>query len=100
MDTAYAGLDWASQAHEVCLLTPGRRHGESRSFAHSHAGLAAMTAWLAAKVAEPSQLAIAIEVPHGPVVEALLEAGFRVHSINPKQLDRFRDRHTVAGRQG
>ena len=33
----------------------------------------------------------------GPVVEALLERGFCVYGINPKQLDRFRDRFTVAG---
>jgi hypothetical protein len=31
------------------------------------------------------------------VVEALLERGLRVHATNPKQLDRFRDRFTVAG---
>src|SRR3954467_6747431 len=33
----------------------------------------------------------------GPVVEALLERGFCVYGINPKQVDRFRDRFTVAG---
>ena len=47
--------------------------------------------------ARAEAIAVAIEVPHGPVVEALLERGFRVHAINPKQLDRFRDRFTVAG---
>ena len=31
------------------------------------------------------------------MVEALLEHGWALFSINPKQLDRFRDRHTVAG---
>jgi transposase len=30
-------------------------------------------------------------------VELLVERGFHVFAINPKQLDRFRDRHTVAG---
>jgi hypothetical protein len=40
---------------------------------------------------------MAIEVPRGPVVEAFLEGGIAVFSINPKQLDRFRDRYTVAG---
>jgi transposase len=40
---------------------------------------------------------VAIERPHGAVVELLLQRDFAVHSINPKQLDRFRDRHTVAG---
>ena len=31
------------------------------------------------------------------VVETLLERGCHVFALNPKQLDRFRDRHTVAG---
>ena len=46
---------------------------------------------------KPDRIAVAIEVPRGPVVEALLEGGLAVFSINPKQLDRFRDRYTVAG---
>ncbi|MCY4399686.1 MAG: hypothetical protein OXE96_10150 [Gemmatimonadetes bacterium] len=34
---------------------------------------------------------MAIEIPHGPVVESLMDHGFAVYSINPKQLDRLRD---------
>ena len=58
-----------------------------------------MAAWLMATsgAAEPSQIHVAIEVPHGPVVETLIERGFKVHAINPKQMDRFRDRFTLAG---
>jgi transposase len=40
---------------------------------------------------------VAIEVPHGPVVDSLVDRGFVVHAINPKQLDRLRDRFSVAG---
>ena len=40
---------------------------------------------------------MAIEVPHGPVVDSLVDRGFIVHAINPKQLDRLRDRFSVAG---
>ncbi len=36
-------------------------------------------------------------MPHGPVVDALLDRGFAVHAINPKRLDRLRDRFSVAG---
>src|SRR6266542_2458933 len=46
---------------------------------------------------DPASIAVAIEVPRGAVVEALVERGLHVFAINPKQLDRFRDRHTVAG---
>jgi hypothetical protein len=47
--------------------------------------------------ATPEVIGVAIEMTQGPVVEALLERGFCVYGINPKQLDRFRDRFTVAG---
>ena len=58
-----------------------------------------MAAWLLAvsRAASPDQIHVAIEVPHGPVVEIVAERGFKVHTINPKQMDRFRDRFTLAG---
>jgi hypothetical protein len=40
---------------------------------------------------------IAIEVAWGAVVDTCMENDFSVFSINPKQVDRFRDRYTVAG---
>ena len=42
-------------------------------------------------------LAVAIEVPRGAIVQGLPERGFHLFAIHPKQLDRFRDRHSVAG---
>jgi transposase len=94
----FVGIDWATQSHCVCLLdTEGRRVGQ-REFAHSGAGLTDLRDWLLEKTkAAPGQIAVAIETPHGPVVEMLLEHGFVVLALNPKQLDRFRDRFTVAG---
>jgi len=95
----YAGVDWASESHHVFLTDDdGRKIGE-RVFRHGGEGLAEMAAWLMATsgAAEGPQIQIAIEVPHGPVVETLIEREFKVHAINPKQMDRFRDRFTLAG---
>jgi len=94
----FVGIDWASEKHRVCLLDgTGRCVGE-RDVPHGGAGLAELCSWLLTATGAPaSRIAVAIEVPHGPVVEALLEQGFAVYGINPKQLDRFRDRFTVAG---
>jgi transposase len=95
----YAGVDWASESHHVFLADGnGHKIGE-KIFKHSGEGLAEMAAWLlaASSAGSPSQIYIAIEVPHGPVVEALMEWGFAVHAINPRQMDRFRDRFTLAG---
>src|SRR5436305_15342025 len=69
-----------------------------RAVAHGGLGIEELCDWLIARTgAAPEVIAVAIEVTHGPVVEALLERGFCVYGINPKQLDRFRDRFTVAG---
>ena len=69
-----------------------------RVFRHGGAGLAEMADWIATTAgAEPGVTGVAIEVPHSPVVETLMERGFAVHSINPKQIDRFRDRFSPAG---
>ena len=95
----YAGVDWASENHHVRITDgEGRTIGE-KIFKHGGEGLSQMADWLMAVsgAESPSQIHIAIEVPHGPVVETLLERGFHVYAINPKQLDRFRDRYTLAG---
>jgi len=94
----FAGVDWASEKHRVCLLNASGEVVGERDVDHSGAGLSELCDWLLAKTgATPGQIAVAIETPHGPVVEALLERGFAVYAINPKQLDRFRDRFTMAG---
>jgi transposase len=94
----FVGVDWASQTHHVRLSdAKGRKVGE-KVFAHGGVGLAEMAAWIVSLTGTPAnQVFVAIEVPHGPVVESLMERGFRVHAINPKQLDRFRDRFSPAG---
>ena len=94
----FVGIDWATQSHCICLLDAEGKQVGQRDFAHGGAGLAELCDWLLEKTqAAPGQIAVAIETPHGPVVEMLLERGFAVFAINPKQLDRFRDRFTVAG---
>jgi hypothetical protein len=94
----FVGIDWASQEHVVSLYDDTGQKVGQRKFAHGGTGLTDMIAWLLkASGGEPGEIHVAIETPHGPIVEALLERGFNVYSINPKQLDRFRDRFTVAG---
>ena len=94
----YVGLDWGTEFHQACVLdASGKILRESRV---DHSGQA-ITDFLRSlnnlANGQPASIAMAIEVPRGPVVEAFLEGGFAVFSINPKQLDRFRDRHTAAG---
>jgi transposase len=94
----FVGIDWGSQRHQVCVLDCDRRRVGERAVDHDGASLAQLAAWLwTVSAGQPQRVAVAIEVPRGALVEGLLDRGFHVYAINPKQLDRFRDRHSVAG---
>lgn len=94
----FAGVDWASERHAACLLDSNGAVVAEGEFDHTGEGLGELVRWLQVHTeAEPAQVAVAIEVPHGAVVETLLAAGFAVFSINPKQSDRFRDRYSMPG---
>ncbi|MCI0356274.1 MAG: IS110 family transposase [Acidobacteria bacterium] len=93
-----AGIDTGEEAHDGCVIdAAGVRVGERR-IAHSGAGMGELVTWLTQVCdGRRDELGVALESPHGAVVDTLLESGFQAFSINPKQADRFRDRHAPAG---
>ncbi len=81
----YVGIDWATTAHQVSVLDPERHLIAERSIAHTGEALAELADWLTALVGgAPERIAVAIEVPRGAVVETLLQRGFHVFALNPK----------------
>ena len=93
----FVGVDWGSQTHQACVVDAAGKMVAERSFRHGGAGLTAMAKWLLSYASAAEEVGVAIEEPRGPVVESLMEHDFAVYSINPKQLDRFRDRLSPAG---
>ena len=94
----FVGIDWAKDNHTICVIDAEQKVLERSTIEHSGTGVGQLGDRLA-KLSEgdPGCVAVAIETPRGAVVESLVERGFAVYSLNPKQMDRFRDRHTVAG---
>ena len=79
-------------------MTRGRRILLEAAFEHSGRGLDELVlALLRLSDNDSERISVAIEVPRGAIVETLLERGIAVFSINPKQRNRFRYRHTVSG---
>ena len=94
----FVGIDWAMDAHTVCILDREGRVCERREVKHTAVALQVFVDELVARAnGAPQHVAIGIEVPRGAVVDLLVERGFAVYAINPKQLDRFRDRFTTGG---
>jgi transposase len=94
----YVGIDLAAEKHQACVVNRSGKVVGELGFEHSGAGLIDLIRSLEKLTCSmANRVGIVLETPRGPVVECVLERGYSVFSINPKQLDRFRDRHTVAG---
>lgn len=94
----FVGIDWGAETHQVCVCDAEGRVLDETRVAHTGAALRALVdRVLTFAQDDPTSVAVALEVPRGPVVDTFLERGCQVFAINPKQLDRFRDRFTVAG---
>jgi transposase len=86
-----AGIDWASEAHEVCVSEEGEVL-ERFSVAHDERGIAG----LARRLTKLGVARVAIERPDGILVERLLAAGLEVLAIHPNQVKAARARFAVA----
>ena len=86
----YVGLDWADTHHDVEVLDEAGKRVGIRRFAHSHAGLHELQAFLLGIAPEVEQLACIVETNHGLLITFLLEAGIPVYPVNPKTANQLR----------
>jgi transposase len=89
----FAGVDWASEEHAVCVLDGDGRIIEGRRFRHDERGLRA----LCNRLVELGVLLVAVERPEGLLIERLLDVGLHVIAIHPNQVAAMRPRFGAAG---
>lgn len=89
----YAGVDWASRSHAVCVVDERGEPVERFGVDHSEPGLRTM----ARRLAKAGVAQVAIERPDGPVIEALFGAGFEVVVIASRHVKALRSRYGTAG---
>ncbi|MGA8336435.1 MAG: IS110 family transposase [Solirubrobacteraceae bacterium] len=89
----YAGVDWASEKHDVLISDEAGERLLAGTFAHDEAGLRALCRTL---VRHRVKL-VAIERPDGVLVERLLDVGLRVLALHPNQVAAARPRFRVSG---
>jgi transposase len=88
-----AGVDWASETHDVLVEDASGAELLAATFAHDEDGLSALCTALRCFEVE----VVAIERPDGLLVDRLLEAGVRVLALDPNQVKASRDRFRAAG---
>jgi transposase len=90
---SYAGVDWASEKHDVLVADAAGGELLAATFAHDEKGLRSLCRALVRLKVE----LVAIERPDGLLVERLLDAGLRVLALHPNQVAATRDRFRVSG---
>ncbi len=91
------GIDWADAEHVYCMMDETGATLASGSIPHTPEGLATLFSEIRTRARGPKEVAVALEISQGLLVSALLEQGFVVYAINPKAVDRHRERFRVAG---
>jgi len=96
MKRIYVGIDWADDHHDVHITDGSSKSLTSFRIAHSYEGVEKLKNRLVKFTNNPEDVLVAIESHHGLLIYALLEAGYRVYPINPKAMDRYRDRYRMS----
>ena len=91
--TTFAGIDWATEGHAICVIDGSGSVIERFEVEHTEAGLRDLVRRLRASHVG----GVAIERPDGPVIDALLEAGLRVVVIASRHVKALRTRYGLAG---
>ena len=93
-DTAHFGsVDWAAESHTACIVDAAGQPIEEFTVAHTAEGLGT----LCRRFLRAGVRRVAIERPDGPVVDALLAAGFEVVVVSSRAVKALRTRYGLAG---
>jgi hypothetical protein len=93
----YLGVDWADAEHAVWVEDETGTKIMSCVVPQTVEGFAEFGRWLDERRAAGRDLWAAIEKPDGRIVDFLLDHGVLVFAVNPKTVDRARDRFRVSG---
>src|SRR5437764_12314171 len=92
-DGRFAGVDWASEEHAVCVVDERGRIVDGRRYRGDEPGIRA----LCARMLKFGVALVALERPDGLLIERLLDAGLAVIAVHPNQVKASRPRYRVAG---
>jgi transposase len=96
LERFYLGVDWADQFHQIWVSDFDGKKVLEKKVVENVEGLAEFGRWLDEQRANQFELWAAIEKPQGRIVDFLLDHGVEVYPVNPKAVDRARDRFRMS----
>ena len=92
MKRYYLGVDWGDTMHAVWVCDQKGEKVTDMKVEQTPEGMSEFGRWLHERRAEGIELWAGIEKPEGRIVDFLLDHAVVVYPINPKAVDRYRDR--------
>jgi transposase len=93
----FVGVDWAEDDHDVTVIdAEGAVLGRAR-VPEGLDGVGRLHALVGEHVEDPGEVVVGIETDRGLLVASLVAAGYQVYAVNPRSVDRYRDRHGLSG---
>ena len=96
MGQVYVGIDWADDHHDIHVTDDTATALDSFTIPHSRDGMEKLMKRVDKCSPDREAVLVAIESHQGLLIYALLEAGYSVYPINPKAMDRYRDRYRMS----
>lgn len=97
MSRYFAGLDWASRTHAVCVIDERGAIADQFEVSHDADGLAQAMHKLKRYGCADGLVPVAIERPSGLLVDTLVEAGHPVFPVHPNAVKAMRPRYRSHG---
>ena len=95
----YVGVDWSDNFHVVYVTDETGDSLAAFKVDHTPEGIESLFLKVKEHAQNPAEVLFALETPKGLLSSAILEAGFTLYPINPKAVDRYRDRYKVSGKK-
>jgi len=92
----HVGIDWSDHSHSFCILDDAGAKLDAFDIPHGLEGFETAHKRISKRAESPEDVRLAIETRDSLIVDFFLEMGYSLHFLNPKQTDRFRDRHRMS----
>jgi len=93
----YAGIDWADEEHYAYITDNSGQKLDSFPMEHSEEGMNKLHNRIHRFSLKLDNVLFSLETDNGLVVSTLMDWGYTVYPINPKAVDRYRDRYKTSG---
>jgi transposase len=93
----FVGHDWSEAHHDVVVMNEAGEVVGSARLGEGVSGVAGLHTLVSRWADDPAEVVVGTETDRGLFVAAMVSAGYAVFAINPKAVDRYRDRHRLGG---